>query len=124
MKRLLGATALAFSIVCSSAFAISPTGSDFNDTGDILERSKKYTDIEYDIMVQRAAQAAIYYMPAVAQVDFIKATVRAGGNYDTVNFVTEPFGSDKGFLTANDTTAYAWGSISLKNGPMIVEVPP
>jgi hypothetical protein len=75
-------------------------------------------------MVQRATQAAIHYMPAVAQVDFIKATVRAGGDYDTVNFVTKPFGSEKGFLTANDTTAYAWGSISVKNGPMVVEVPP
>ncbi|CAD0186271.1 Outer membrane porin F precursor [Ruegeria sp. THAF57] len=124
MKRLLISNTLAASLICSSAVAVTPTTSDFNDTGDILERSKKYTDIEYDIMVQRAAQAAIYYMPAVAQVDFIKATVRAGGNYDTVNYVTEPFGSDKGFLTANDTTAYAWGSISLKDGPMIVEVPP
>ena len=67
---------------------------------------------------------AIYYMPAVAQIDFIKATKRAGGDYDTVNFVTKPFGSEKGFLTANDTTAYAWGSISTRHGAMVVEVPP
>lgn len=123
MKNLLGSTALAFSLMFSAALAITPTDSNFNDTGDILARSAKHTDIEYDIMVQRAAQAAIYYMPAVAQVDFIKATVRAGGNYDTVNFVSKPFGSEKGFLTGNDTTAYAWGSISLRDGPMIVEVP-
>lgn len=89
--------------------AVSPAGSDFNDTGDILARSATHTEIEYDIMVQRATQAAIYYMPAVAQVDFIKATIRAGGDYDTVNFVIEPFGSEKGFLTTNDTTAYPWG---------------
>lgn len=108
----------------TASMAVTPTGADFNDTGDILARSKKHTNIEYDIMVQRAAQAAIYYMPAVAQVDFIKATKRAGGDYDTVNFVTRPFGSEKGFLTANDTTAYAWGAITTKNGPMVVEVPP
>ena len=106
-----------------NSVAVTPTGPNFNDTGSILARSKRHTNIEYQIMVQRATQAAIHYMPAVAQVDFIKATKRAGGDYDTVNFVTKPFGSDKGFLTANDTTAYAWGSITTKNGPMIVEVP-
>ena len=110
--------------MANTSMAVSPTGSDFNDTGDILARSAQHAEIEYDIMVQRATQAAIYYMPAVAQVDFIKATIRAGGDYDTINFVTRPFGSEKGFLTANDTTAYAWGSITAKDGPMIVEVPP
>ena len=124
MKKLLGSTALAISLSVGASMAVTPTDSEFSDTGDILARSAEHTDIEYDIMVQRATQAAIYYMPAVAQVDFIKATIRAGGDYDTVNFVTKPFGSEKGFLTANDTTAYAWGSISVKDGPMIVEVPP
>lgn len=124
MKKLLTLTAAAASLASASSLAQTPTGEGFNDTGDILSRSKKHTNIEYDIMVQRATQAAIYYMPAVAQVDFIKATVRAGGDYDTVNFVTEPFGSNKGFLTANDTTAYAWGTISTKEGAMVVEVPP
>ncbi len=123
MKKLVALAAIAACLVSGTSMAVTPTGPDFSDTGDILARSKQHTDIEYDIMVQRATQAAIHYMPAVAQVDFIKATKRAGGDYDTVNFVTKPFGSDKGFLTANDTTAYAWGSISTKNGPMIVEVP-
>ncbi|MEM9313199.1 MAG: DUF1214 domain-containing protein [Pseudomonadota bacterium] len=116
--------AIAAALLSGTAIAVTPTGPGFNDTGDILARSKKHTDIEYDIMVQRATQAAIHYMPAVAQVDFIKATKRAGGDYDTVNFVTRPFGSEKGFLTANDTTAYAWGSVSTGNGAMVVEVPP
>ena len=124
MKKLLPLATIAASLMSTASMAVTPTGNDFKDTGNILERSKKHTNIEYDIMVQRATQAAIYYMPAVAQVDFIKATRRAGGDYDTVNFVTKPFGSEKGFLTANDTTAYAWGSISTKKGAMVVEVPP
>ena len=123
MKKLLTLTAITVSLVSGTSMAITPTGQNFNDTGDILARSKQHTNIEYDIMVQRATQAAIYYMPAVAQIDFIKATKRAGGDYDTVNYVTKPFGSEKGFLTANDTTAYAWGSISTKKGAMVVEVP-
>ena len=124
MKKLLTLATIAASLVSGASMAVTPTGPNFNDTGDILARSKQHTNIEYDIMVQRTTQAAIYYMPAVAQVDFIKATKRAGGDYDTVNFVTKPFGSEKGFLTANDTTAYAWGSISTKKGAMVVEVPP
>lgn len=123
MIKKLSFLAIAAAFVSTASWATTPTDENFNDTGDILARSKQHTNIEYDIMVQRATQAAIYYMPAVAQVDFIKATRRAGGDYDTVNFVTKPFGSEKGFLTANDTTAYAWGSISTKNGPMVVEVP-
>jgi hypothetical protein len=123
MKKLIAFAAIAACLVSGASLAVTPTGPGFDDTGDILARSKQHTNIEYDIMVQRATQAAIHYMPAVAAVDFIKATKRAGGDYDTVNFVTKPFGSDKGFLTANDTTAYAWGSISTRNGPMIVEVP-
>jgi hypothetical protein len=124
MKKTNLLVSFAVVLISSASLATTPTGNNFNDTGDILVRSKKHKNIEYDIMVQRATQAAIYYMPAVAQVDFIKATKRAGGDYDTVNYVTKPFGSDKGFLTANDTTAYAWGSISTKKGPMVIEVPP
>jgi len=124
MNKKLSLIAIAATFVSAASMAVTPTGANFNDTGNILARSKQHTNIEYDIMVQRATQAAIYYMPAVAQVDFIKATKRAGGDYDTVNFVTKPFGSNKGFLTANDTTAYAWGSISTKQGAMVVEVPP
>lgn len=87
MKKFLALTAIAASLVSGASMAVTPTGENFNDTGDILARSAQHTDIEYEIMVQRATQAAIYYMPAVAQVDFIKATLRAGGDYDTVNFV-------------------------------------
>jgi hypothetical protein len=120
-KKIL--TSLGMIFLSTVSLATTPTGKGFNNTGNILSRSSKHTNIEYDIMVQRATQAAIYYMPAVAQIDFIKATRRAGGDFDTVNYVTKPFGSEKGFLTANDTTAYAWGSISTKKGPMVVEVP-
>jgi hypothetical protein len=63
--------AIAATLVSAVSMATTPTGKNFNDTGDILARSTQHTNIEYDIMVQRATQAAIYYMPAVAQIDFI-----------------------------------------------------
>ncbi len=80
--------------------------------------------IEYQIMVQRATQAAIWAMPGVALVDFVKATRRdLGGDYGDVLYLTEPFDSKHGFLTANDVTAYAWSNISIANGPIVVDVP-
>ncbi|MEZ8824534.1 DUF1214 domain-containing protein [Vibrio amylolyticus] len=117
MKKLLLASLLALATV--PVYAQS-----FNDTDDILERSSKIENLEYKIMVQRATQTAIHYMPAVTQIDFLKATRRdLGGDYNDVVYVNEPFGSEKGFLTANDTTAYAWATLTSKNGPIVVEVP-
>ena len=57
-------------------------------------------------------------------IDFVKASRRDfGGDYNDVIYLSKPFESRHGFLTANDVTAYAWGSISLKDGPIVVEVP-
>ncbi|MCP4983335.1 MAG: DUF1254 domain-containing protein [Gammaproteobacteria bacterium] len=82
------------------------------------------TDIDYRIMVQRATQTAIWAMPAVGMVDFKKATIRdLGGTINDVVYLNKPFDSKHGFLTANDVTAYAWGSMSSAEGPLVVEVP-
>ncbi|CUH41258.1 DUF1214 domain-containing protein [Ruegeria atlantica] len=111
----------------TTAFALS--GHDlpaqtFNDTGDILARSAEVEDIEYKIMVQRATQAAIWGMPAAGMIDFIKATRRdLGGKINDVVYLKQPFDSKHGFLTANDVTAYAWGSMTSEPGPIVVEVP-
>lgn len=81
-------------------------------------------DIDYQIMVQRATQTAIWAMPGVALVDFVKATKRdLGGKQNDVVYVTKPFDSKHGFLTANDVTAYGWGNISTAKGPVVIEVP-
>ncbi|RJG48980.1 DUF1254 domain-containing protein [Motilimonas pumila] len=117
MKRLLLASLLALSTLP----AYTQT---FDDTDDILARASQIENIEYQMMVQRAAQTAIHFMPAVTQIDFLKATRRdLGGDFHDVVYVNEPFGSEKGFLTANDTTAYAWATTTSKNGPIVIEVP-
>jgi len=88
------------------------------------QASSGTSDIDYQIMVQRATQAVIWAMPAAGMIDFEKATKRdLGGDVNDVVFVSKPFVSRHGFLTANDVTPYAWGSISTENGPLVVEVP-
>ena len=44
-------------------------------------------------------------------------------NGDLDYILTKPLNSNHGFLTANDVTAYGWGSIDLSEGPVIIEVP-
>ena len=89
-----------------------------------VEQNSIEESIDYQIMVQRATQTAIWAMPGVGLVDFIKATRRdLDGDYGDVLYLTEPFDSKHGFLTANDVTAYAWSNISIANGPIVVDVP-
>ena len=110
--KLLSITLLVFSVISCET---KPQPTEVNNTP---------VDIEYQIMVQRASQSAIWAMPAVALIDFVKATRRdLGGNLNDVVYLTKPLNSTHGFLTANDVTAYGWGSISLADGPMIIEVP-
>jgi hypothetical protein len=102
-----------------------PTQQSFDQTDGVLVRARAVEDIEYKIMVQRATQAAIYYMPAAVMVDFVKGIRRdLGGDINDVAYLNAPLGSDDGFLTANDVTAYAWSSLSSERGPIVVEVPP
>ncbi len=89
------------------------------------KQPEQQNDIEYNVMVQRATQTAIWAIPAVGIVDFKKATARdLGGTINDVVYLTKPFDSKHGFLTANDVTAYAWGSMSTAKGPLVLEVPP
>ena len=86
--------------------------------------SQPKSTIDYRIMVQRATQTAIWAMPAVALVDFKKATIRdLGGTINDVVYLTKPFDSKHGFITANDVTAYGWGTISTAKGPVVLVVP-
>jgi len=92
--------------------------------GNQVNASGPTDNVDYQIMVQRATQTAIWAMPGVALVDFVKATKRdLGGKQNDVVYLTKPLDSKHGFLTANDVTAYGWGNISTAKGPVIIEVP-
>ncbi len=88
------------------------------------DNATQTNSIDYQIMVQRATEAAIWGMPAAGMIDFEKATRRdLDGDVNDVIYVSRPFQSRHGFLTANDVTPYAWGSITTEKGPLVVEVP-
>jgi hypothetical protein len=80
--------------------------------------------VEYEMKVERAAQAAVWAIPAVAIWDVAVATRKdLGGDVgDVINF-SKPMESRHGFLTANDVTPYVIASLTTKDGPLVVEVP-
>lgn len=129
-RRPCSRTILVAAVVLSATTADAqdppnpPAQQSFDQTDGILGRALAVEDIEYQIMVQRATQTAIWGMPAAGMVDFIKATRRdLGGDINDVVYLNEPLGSDDGFLTANDVTAYCWASLTSEPGPIVVEVP-
>ena len=88
-------------------------------------RAQADEELLHQMLVQRSCEAAIWAMPAVGMIDFEKATKRdLGGDVNDVIYVSKPFVSRHGFLTANDVTPYAWASMSTEKGPLVIEVPP
>jgi len=80
--------------------------------------------IEYEMKVERAAQTAIWAIPAVAIWDVAVGTRRdLGGDVGDVIYLSKPMVSRHGFLTANDVTPYVLDSLTTKDGPLVVEVP-
>jgi hypothetical protein len=86
------------------------------------ERSRSIT---YEMKVQRAAEAAIWAMPAVSVYDIELSIQRdLGGKFGDVVYFSKPMTSRHGFLTANDVTPYVVSAQSTRDGPLVVEVPP
>jgi hypothetical protein len=121
MQHLIAFVAL----LSISAISVGQTvEQSFDQRDDVLNSASAIDDIEYTIMVQRATQTAIWAMPAVGMIDFIKATRRdLGGDLNDVVYLRAPFDSKHGFLTANDVTAYAWSSLTSEPGAVVIEVP-
>ena len=89
MQTALSRLALIFSFII-----LLPACSGFNASDDTAD-----TDVNYQIMVQRATQTAIWAMPAVGLIDLKKATIRdLGGTINEVVYLTRPFDSRHGLI--------------------------
>jgi hypothetical protein len=108
-------TILAVALACALAFAGPPAQA---------QTAGPARSIEYQMKVQRAAEAAIWAIPAVALQDVLVATRRdLGGDEGDIVYLSHPMDSRHGFLTANNVTPYTVASLTIKDGPIVVEVP-
>ena len=90
--------------------------------------SKESTQKIYDEMdLQRATQAFMDFFPALSLYGIVKSQVRDFGfaTSSDVGVMANFMKPSENYLTGNDVTVYAFGSLDLKvDGPTVVEIPP
>jgi len=83
------------------------------------------TDKLYDNLdFQRAVQAYLLGLPPVNQLSNKSAILSMGPANQTVPIWEQLVDSRTVELTANDNTPYSWFWVDLRNGPLVLEVPP
>lgn len=82
--------------------------------------TKLYDNLDF----QRAVQAYLLGLPAVNQAANRNAIRTLGPVNGTVPIFEQLVDSRSIFLTANDNTIYSWTWVDLKDGPLVLEVPP
>ena len=78
----------------------------------------------YDEMdMQRATQAYMWSFPAVSFQSMYEGSKAEGLNYGDMIIADDYANSNSLFLTANTTTIYAQSNFTLKDGPVVIDVP-
>ena len=93
--------------------------------GPLVMSQTSAESIEYQMIVQRASEAAIWAMPAVSVYDIELSIQRdLSGTFGDIAYFSQPMTSRHGFLTANDVTPYVTSAQSCMDAPLVIEVPP
>ncbi|MCB2019827.1 MAG: DUF1254 domain-containing protein [Burkholderiaceae bacterium] len=87
---------------------------------DAATAQKLYDNLDF----QRAVQAYLLGLPPVNQLSNRRAMLTQGSANLTVPIWEQLVDSRTVELTANDNTPYTWFWLDLKNGPLVLEVPP
>lgn len=80
-------------------------------------------DLDYQVKYQRAFEAVLWSMPAIAVYGFQKGPKTIGAKNNTVLAFSGPATPKAEFLTANNVTPYLMSQTDLSKGPVVVEIP-
>ena len=80
-------------------------------------------DLNYQVAYQRAFEAVIWSMPAVAIYGFYRAAMNIGAKDNTILAWSQPAKPNAELLTANNVSPYTLSQTDLRKGPVVVEVP-
>ncbi len=110
-----------FFMVSSSAFAAMPT----DPIGGKPPAGSKVSvkDLDYQVKYQRAFEAVVWSMPAVAVYGWFKGAKAVGAGNNTLLAWSGPAKSNTELLTANNVTPYLFSQTDLSKGPVVVDVP-
>src|SRR5512137_2089497 len=92
----------------------------FDGVPDKASTEKIYDNLDF----QRAVQAYLLGLPPVNQLANRRAILQMGPANTTVPIWEDLVDSRTVELTANDNTPYTWFWLDLRQGPLVLEVPP
>ena len=81
------------------------------------------TDFDYQIKYQRAFEAVLWSMPAVAIYGIYKAAEPLGGGPNVIMAWSKPAKPNLEAITGNNQVPYIVSQTDLRNGPVIIEIP-
>jgi len=92
----------------------------FDGFPDNASVEKLYDNLDF----QRAVQAYLLGLAPVSQVANRKGILEVGPANTTVPIFEQMMNARSIFLTPNNNTPYTWFWLDLRNGPLVLEVPP
>jgi hypothetical protein len=82
------------------------------------------SDLEEQVVYQRAFEAVIWSQPAVGVYGIRRGLFQLGMHDNEVLAMSRPLTTRHEFLTANNTTPYIVANADLRNGAVVLEIPP
>jgi hypothetical protein len=89
------------------------------------QKSQATGDLQNQLLFARAVEATIWGMPAVSMAAIRASLPRdLNADYGDIIYMSDVMQPRHEFLTANNQTPYVFVILSLKDGPMVLEIPP
>lgn len=85
---------------------------------------RKFDDVRSQLAHQRGIEAVLWGVPAVEIIGIHHAGRKNGADWNEVIYWSRPQDAKSQMLTLNGTTLYVVVNLNLRNGPMVVELPP
>jgi hypothetical protein len=93
--------------------------------GSVTSASAQSADLDYQLTYQRAVEAVIWSMPAISIREFQQAAFKDYGiTWNDVLLWSKPAVPRHELLTANNQVPYMVTFLNLRQGPVVVEIPP
>jgi hypothetical protein len=126
MKTTRRQTLIPAALVCALAFTSTQAGAQTEPLGGrpALGSKPSVPDLDAQVAYQRAFEAVVWAIPAVAIYRFREGGLKAFdiGDNDILAF-SEPATPRAEALTANNVTPYIVGFTDLRKGPVVLELP-
>jgi len=81
-------------------------------------------NLEEQVVYQRAFEAVVWSQPLVGLYGLTRGLRELGVEDNVIDTMSRPLTTRHEALTANNTTPYITATSNLRNGPMVLEVPP